>query len=268
MERSDASSQTALTPGPAGQPRADGALPGTPLFALRNVTQQRGATTVLHDLTVDFPRTTTTAIVGPSGAGKTSLLRLLNRLDDPTSGEVSFDGRPLTSYPVAALRRRVGFVFQRAAMFPGSVADNLRAAVELGGANEASNAPPMDRVLTAVGLSPDFASREAGRLSGGEQQRVSIARALMTRPEVLLLDEPTSALDPEVAERLLATIGRLTRERGVAVVMVTHRLSEARHISTHMVMLEGGRLVEAGPTAQLFASPNTERAREYLSTAE
>ena len=232
------------------------------------MTQERGGRVILHDLTLDLPRTAVTALVGPSGAGKTSLLRLLNRLDDPASGEVLFDGRPISTHSVGALRRRVGFVFQAPSMFPGTVADNLRTAVELGGPAAAADALPPDRVLEAVGLSADFAAREAGRLSGGEQQRVSIARALMTRPEVLLLDEPTAALDPEVAERLLATIERLTREHGVAVVMVTHRLSEARDVSTYAVMLEGGRLVEAGPSARLFTAAASERARAYFAAAD
>jgi len=268
MEPPEPAPRTVASREAYGDPRDDGPSPASPLFALRDVTQERGGTVILRDLTVDLPRTAITALVGPSGAGKTSLLRLLNRLDDPTAGEVSFDGRPITGYPVAALRRRVGFVFQAPTMFPGTVGDNLRVAVELGGAGAGSSAPPMDRVLSAVGLSPDFASLEAGNLSGGEKQRVSLARALMTRPEVLLLDEPTSALDPEVAERLLATVVRLTRERGVAVVMVTHRLSEARRASTHAVMLEGGRLVEAGPTAQLFSAATSERTRAYLASAD
>lgn len=236
-----------------------------PLFALRHVTQERGEAVLLRDVTLDIPHTAITALVGPSGAGKTSLLRLLNRLDDPVSGEVWFDGQPITSHPVMALRRRVGFVFQAPAMFPGTVADNLRVAAGLGGA-PAAGAPPLELVLEAVELSAAYAEREAGRLSGGEQQRVSLARALMTRPEVLLLDEPTSALDPEVAERLMATIARLPEEHGVSVVMVTHRLIEARQISTHMVMLEEGRLVESGPTARLFAGASSARAREYLAT--
>lgn len=253
----------------------DGARPtagegSSPLFALREVAQQRGDTAILHDITLDLPRTAITALIGPSGAGKTSLLRLLNRLDDPTSGEVRFDGQPITTYPVAVLRRRVGFVFQRPAMFPGTVADNLRAAVELGGARAESDPAPPDqtRVLDAVELSASYAARHTARLSGGEQQRVSIARALMTRPEVLLLDEPTSALDPEIAERLLATVVRLTREYGVAAIMVTHRLSEAREVSTYTVMLEAGAVVEAGATERIFANAVQARTRAYLASAD
>ena len=115
---------------------------------------------------------------------------------------------------------------------------------------------------------PPFSRRDAAQLSGGEQQRVSIARALMTRPEVLLLDEPTSALDPEVAERLLGTVERLAKEYGVAAVMVTHRLSEARKASTYTVMLEAGELVEAGMTEQIFAAATNARTRQYLASAD
>ncbi len=232
------------------------------------MTQERGDTVILHDLSVDIPRTAITALVGPSGAGKTSMLRLLNRLDDPSSGEVLLDAQPIASYPVGELRRRVGFVFQRPAMFAGTVADNLRVAVELGGAAAAEDALPMNRVLEAVELSADYLERDATRLSGGEQQRVSIARALMTRPQVLLLDEPTSALDPEVADRLLATIARVQEKYGISVVTVTHRLGEARTMSTWTIMLEAGRLVEAGPTAQLFGAATSARARAFLATAD
>jgi ABC-type methionine transport system ATPase subunit len=241
-----------------------------PLFALRQVSQQRGGTAVLREVTLDLPRTAITALVGPSGAGKTSLLRLLNRLGDPSGGEISFNGRPITSYPIGALRRRVGFVFQTASMFPGTVADNLAVAVALRETTNTGLPAPPDPlvVLDAVGLDATYAGREAARLSGGEQQRVGIARALMTRPEVLLLDEPTAALDPEVAERLLATIAGLTREHGVSVVMVTHRLAEARQVSTYTVMLEAGRIVESGPSEQLFGAATNARARTYLASAD
>ncbi|MBX6364306.1 MAG: ATP-binding cassette domain-containing protein, partial [Gemmatimonadetes bacterium] len=206
-----------------------------------------------------------TALVGPSGAGKTSLLRLLNRLDDPIAGEVYFHGRPIPSYPVRELRRRVGFVFQTPVMFPGTVADNLRVAASIAG-----EPPPGDawiaRLLAMVELAPALATRPADALSGGEKQRVALARALATGPEALLLDEPTSALDPEVAERLLATVARINAEQGHTVVMVTHRLAEARQTSTYTVMLEGGRLVEAGETRALFEHPSNPRTRAYLAT--
>lgn len=239
-----------------------------PLFSLRGVSQERGDTTILRDVTLDLPRTAITALIGPSGAGKTSLLRLLDRLDDPVAGSIEYEGAPIASYPVSELRRRVAFVFQTPAMFPGTVADNLRIAATL--CDDAAARDPLDtaRVLEAVGLSADYAPRAAERLSGGEKQRVSIARALMTRPEVLLLDEPTSALDPEVAERLLMTVERLTRERGIAAVMVTHRLSEAREVSTYTVMLEGGRVMESGATREIFTSATNARTRAYIAAAE
>lgn len=124
-----------------------------------------------------------------------------------------------------------------------------------------------DQVLDAVELRPALLGREAARLSGGERQRVALARALMTRPEVLLLDEPTSALDEEIADRLLKTIARLPDRHGVTVVMITHRLKEARDISDWSILLDEGRLVEVGPTDRLFAAARNPRTREFLATA-
>lgn len=239
-----------------------------PLFSLDGVRQSRGGGVILRDITVDIQRTEITALIGPSGSGKSSLLRLLNRLDDPVAGTILFDQRPIADYPVTALRRRVGFVFQQPAMFSGSVADNLRVAVELGGPEALNDPLPMDRVLEAVELSPSQAGRVASSLSGGERQRVSIARALMTRPDVLLLDEPTSALDVEIADRLLTTIARLPSEYGVSVVIVTHRLNEAREMSAWTILLEAGSVLEAGPTEHLFTASTNERTRSFLALSE
>jgi ABC-type methionine transport system ATPase subunit len=190
------------------------------------------------------------------------LLRLLNRLDDPTKGTVAFDGAPIEMVPIRALRRRVAFVFQAPTMFAGTVSDNLEIARSLGGATTRSPAPA--DALHSAGLDASFLDRDAERLSGGERQRVSLARALMTAPEVLLLDEPTSALDPEVAEQLMVTIRRLADEAEVTIIMVTHRLAEARSASSHTVLLEAGRVIETGPTPAMFSSPRQERTREYL----
>jgi len=236
-------------------------------FELSQVVVERGGAPVLAGVSVAVPAGAITALVGPSGAGKTTLLRLLNRLDDPSGGEIRFRGRPIEEYPVRSLRCAVGFVFQAPVMFPGTVEDNLRTAAELSpGRSGARGAGWVGRLLELVELLPAYADRRAGDLSGGEKQRVALARALATGPEVLLLDEPTSSLDPEVAERLLATVSRINAEQGHTMVMVTHRLAEARAVSSFTMLLEAGRVVEAGATSELFERPREARTRQYLMT--
>jgi putative ABC transport system ATP-binding protein len=251
------------------------AMPTVPAFSLRQVQQIRGDVHTLREIDLDLPAGEVVAIVGPSGAGKTSLIRLLDRLDDPVSGTVAYRGAPIESIHVRELRRRVGFVFQTPVMFAGTVADNLALARDL--AHDAAGAPSVeplrvargqapepDDALRLAGVDPTLASRDAQSLSGGERQRVSIARALMTGPEALLLDEPTSALDPDVADHILATIRTLAGTMDLTVVMVSHRLEEARAVSTHTVFMEGGRVIEAGPTEMMFTAPNETRTRTYL----
>ncbi|MEO8564389.1 MAG: ATP-binding cassette domain-containing protein [bacterium] len=248
-------------------------------FSLRQVEQVRGNVRTLTTIDLDIPAGEVVALVGPSGAGKTSLIRLLDRLDDPASGTVSYQGAPLASIPVRELRRRVGFVFQAPVMFAGSVADNLTIARDLPrptSSNLPSPAAPVPReraprpalspddALRLAGVDPALSTRDAQTLSGGERQRVSIARALMTNPEALLLDEPTSALDPDVADHIMATIRTLADTMQLTVVMVTHRLAEAKAASTHTVFMDAGRVIESGPTDMMFTAPNETRTRDYL----
>lgn len=237
------------------------------LFSLRGVEQRRGGQRTLSALDLDIPRGEVVALVGPSGAGKTSLLRLLNRLDDPTAGTVAFAGRPILEVPIRQLRRRIGFVFQAPVMLGGTVAANLATArcfAAPSGLTTASPGPDDAALLSLAGLDPSYASRDATDLSGGEKQRVGIARALACNPEVLLLDEPTSALDPEVADHLMVTVRDLVAGGHRSIVMVTHRLAEARRASTFTVVLEAGGALESGPTEQLFSEPRESRTREYL----
>lgn len=233
-----------------------------PAFSLRGVEQERAGRRTLCGVDLDLPRREVIAVVGPSGAGKTSLLRLLNRLDDPTKGSIAFEGAPIDTVPVRTLRRRVAFVFQAPVMFAGTVLDNLKTASSLG--NGDGGAPSPEQCLRLAGLDESFLHRDATGISGGERQRVSLARALMTAPEVLLLDEPTSALDPEVAEQLMLTVRHLADSAAATIVMVTHRLAEARSASSHTVLLEKGRVVESGATSVMFSSPNEPRTHEYL----
>ena len=232
-------------------------------FSLRAVTCIRHDRVVLDRIDLVFPPGVVTAIVGPSGSGKTSLLRLLNRLDDPTDGQIELDDQPLAALPVRTLRQRVGFVFQTPVMFPGTVAENIQVAASLAGQTVDRD---IDVLLERAGLHPAYSERVAADLSGGEQQRVSLARTLATRPSVLLLDEPTSALDPETADRLMVTIRELSVRDGMTTIMVTHRLAEARAVSAFVVMLESGWLVEFGPSDVLFSSAASPRVREYLGS--
>ncbi len=236
-------------------------------FTLRRVRQVRGDVQTLRDVDLEIPAGEVVAIVGPSGAGKTSLIRLLNRLDDPVSGTIAFRGAPIDSIVVRALRRRVGFVFQAPVMFAGTVADNLALARELAldpPAQSSAGGLEPEEALRLAGVEPGLASRDAQSLSGGERQRVSIARALMSGPEVLLLDEPTSALDPDVADHIMATVRTLADTMHLTVVMVSHRLEEARTVSTHTVFMEAGQVIETGPTEAMFTAPGEARTRSYL----
>ena len=234
-------------------------------FALRNVRQLKGGQTVLDGVNLEIETGKITALVGPSGAGKTSLLRLLNRLDEPTGGEIFYRSRPITEFPVQKLRRQIGFVFQTPVMFPGTIADNLRAALEFGGKIAADADELIAETLRLAEIEATLFGRDGAQLSVGQKQRVSIARALMSAPEVLLLDEPTSALDPEIADKLMATVRHLNREKNITVVMVTHRLAEARKVCDATVLMEAGRIIEAGATDFIFNQTENPRVREFLN---
>lgn len=245
-------------------------------FTLKQVRQVREGNVVLDGVELEIMQGEITALVGASGAGKTSLLRLLNRLDDPTGGEIFYESKPINRYAVQELRRRVGFVFQTPVMFPGTLRDNLRAAIMLGKQIEQKNdggADDKDRneqriaeAMRLAELDAALGEQDGGRLSVGQKQRANIARALVTAPDVLLMDEPTSALDPETADRLMDTIRRLKQEKKLTVVMVTHRLAEARRVSDTIIVMERGRIVEAGATKDIFERTIDTRTNLFLDS--
>ena len=168
-------------------------------FQVSNVEQIKAGITALADVSVQIPQGQITVLIGPSGAGKSALLRLLNRLDDPVAGEILYCGQPIVDIPVGTLRRRVGFVFQTPVAFPGTVRENLAVAARIASVPDDDIDGRMAENVRLADIDGDLLDRPAGRLSGGQLQRVNIARALMTGPETLLLDEPTASLDPETA---------------------------------------------------------------------
>jgi len=191
----------------------------------------------------------TFVIVGASGAGKSSLLRLINRLDEPTEGTVYLDGQNYRDIPPTEVRRRVGLVMQAPNLFPGTVADNVRYGPRIHG--ETLSDADLDSLLERVDLD-GYASRAVEKLSGGEAQRVSLARTLANRPEVLLLDEPTSALDDVTKQEVESVIFEIIRARSLTCLFVTHDTEQARRVADRIMYMEAGRISRIGAVEEVL----------------
>lgn len=216
-------------------------MPALFIFERVGLTADDG-TVILQGVDLAVPDGGITVFEGPSGSGKSTLLRLCNRLDAPTAGRVLLRGEDVASLPARALRRRVGMVFQRAVVFPGTVLDNLRVADPAIAREEAVAA------VGRVGLGAEVLDRDASVLSGGEQQRSCLARTLVTGPEVVLMDEPTSALDPE-ATHVLEHLARELADAGTPVLWVSHDRAQRRRLADWVVRVEAGRVTHSQAAA-------------------
>jgi len=207
-----------------------------------------------------------TAVIGPSGGGKSSLVRLINRLAEPSCGRIYLGETDIGSVDPLQLRRAVALVPQKPFMFEGSVLDNLqRPFVYRQQPPPGLDSEEVRRALLLARLDPSMGQRDARSLSLGEQQRVSLARALITRPRVLLLDEPTSALDRRNADALAATLRDICRSERLTVILVTHDLRLAGRVADYCLYLEAGRILEEGSAEQLLARPNSAELRRFLA---
>jgi tungstate transport system ATP-binding protein len=226
-------------------------------IVLDGVTVTAGPVTILDNIALTLAAGAPTALIGPNGSGKSTLLRLAMGLLAPSRGRITWGGRE----NVPPLKRAI--VFQRPAMLRRSAGANIRFALRAAGIPRAEHARRTGELLELVGLG-QLADRAARRLSGGEQQRLALARALARDPAVLFLDEPTASLDP-TATKAVEDIIRAVSQRHIKVVMATHDLGEARRLAGEVVMLHRGRIVETGAAASFFDAPQTAEARAFLA---
>jgi osmoprotectant transport system ATP-binding protein len=240
------------------------------MIVLDHVTKRFGGAAdrpaAVDDLSLQVDDGEIVVLLGSSGCGKTTTLRMINRLIEATSGTITVGGRDVHSVPVHELRRGIGYVIQQAGLFPHrTVLDNVTTVPRLlGWSKEARNARARE-LLALVGLDPASAAMYPSQLSGGQQQRVGVARALAADPPVLLMDEPFGAVDPIVRAQLQREFLRLQRDLAKTVVFVTHDVDEAVFLGDRIaVMQTGGRIAQIGPPAELLANPASEFVRRFL----
>ncbi|TQF34050.1 methionine ABC transporter ATP-binding protein [Bradyrhizobium sp. UNPA324] len=222
----------------------------------------------LENIDFAIPRGSITGVIGRSGAGKSSLVRLINGLEKPTTGHVIVDGRDISALAGRELRlaqRSIGMIFQHFNLLSSrTAADNIALPLEIAGWAKADIKTRVAELLALVGIA-DKHDRYPSELSGGQKQRVGIVRALATRPSVLLSDEATSALDPQTTRAILDLLANINRELGVTIVLITHEMSVVRQLAKEVVVLDAGRVVESGHVADIFTHPKHPITQSFLA---
>ncbi len=253
----------------SGQPRIE-----NPIVESRDVSLYYGKAQALVDITMDFPRGEVTALIGPSGCGKSTFLRCLNRMNDlidgvRVEGSLRFAGQELfdKTLDVIELRRRVGMVFQKPNPFPKSIYENIAYGLRIAGrARRGELDEVVEKSLRRAALWEEVKDRlheSALGLSGGQHQRLCIARAIAVNPEIILMDEPCSALDPRSTTRIEDLIKELRGE--YTIIIVTHNMQQAARVSDWTAFLYEGVLIELGPTTQLFTNPDKKETEDYIT---
>jgi len=258
----------------SAQPGDTPAAIAHPVVQVKDLHLYYGRAQALCGITMDFPRHQVTALIGPSGCGKSTFLRCLNRMNDlideaRTVGVILLDGQDITdpAFDVIELRRRVGMVFQRATPFPKSIYENVAYGLRIGGiSSRALLDEAVENSLRRAGLWDEVKDRlreSALGLSGGQHQRLCIARAIAVHPEIILMDEPCSALDPRSTARIEDLIAELRSE--YTIIIVTHNMQQAARVSDYAAFLYEGALIEFGPTKDLFTKPQKKETEDYIT---
>jgi len=235
---------------------------------LREVTKRYGDTVAVDHLSLTAPAGRITVLIGPSGCGKTTSLRMVNRLIEPTSGEILIDGHNVLQEDPTQLRRRIGYVIQQVGLFPHrTIGQNVATVPQLLGWPDARIRARVDELLSLIGFDPArMRDRYPAQLSGGERQRVGVARAMAAEPPLMLMDEPFGAVDPIVRERLQNEFLQLQRTQGITVVFVTHDIDEAIKLGDRVAIMRTGRLVQFAPPAELLAHPADDFVARFVGS--
>lgn len=238
-----------------------------PLIQVKNLQKSYGANTVLDGVTVDIYKGDVVCVIGASGSGKSTFLRCLNLLEEPTGGQILFEGTDITDKKtdINKHRQKMGMVFQQFNLFPHmTILENLTLApMKLQGKKREETEAEAMKLLERVGLQ-DRAAAYPNQLSGGQKQRIAIVRALCMKPDVMLFDEPTSALDPEMVGEVLSVMRDLAEEK-MTMVVVTHEMGFAREVATRVMFMDGGNFAEENEPNEFFGHPKSERLQAFLS---
>ncbi|WP_352418444.1 amino acid ABC transporter ATP-binding protein [Proteiniborus sp.] len=237
------------------------------MIKVKNLCKKFGDLEVLNNITTNIEKGEVLVIIGPSGSGKSTFLRCLNLLEEPTSGEIIFEGKSITSKnnDINLQRQKMGMVFQQFNLFPHlTVLDNITIApVKVKGVSKEEAENIAMKLLKRIGLE-DKSYTYPQKLSGGQKQRIAIARALAMSPDVLLFDEPTSALDPEMVGEVLDVMKSLAKE-GMTMVVVTHEMGFAKEVADRVFFMDNGSIVEEGTAEEIFKTPKNQRTKDFLA---
>ena len=240
------------------------------MIEIDSITKRYGDTAVVDNVSMTIAPHTITVIVGTSGSGKTTLMRMINRLVEPTSGEIRIDGEPNSAIPGYELRRRIGYAIQGHGLFPHrTVAENIATVPTLLGWQKSRIDGKVEELLSLFQLDPAaFGPRYPHELSGGQQQRVGVARALAAEPNILLMDEPFGALDPVIRAKAQEDLLAIQKHFGTTIVLVTHDMEEAFHLADKIAVMDRGRIVQYAAPEEMLVSPATDFVETLIGAGE
>lgn len=240
------------------------------MIDIRHVTKRYGTTAVVNDVSMTMEKGTITVIVGTSGSGKSTLVRMINRLVTASEGEILVAGRNIMDVPATELRRGIGYAIQSHGLFPHrTVAENIATVPQLLGWDATRIDARVEELLSLFNLDPAaFAGKYPHQLSGGEQQRVGVARALAAEPEILIMDEPFGALDPVIRAKAQDDLRAIQKQFGTTVVLVTHDMDEAFHLGHQIAVMSKGRLLQCSPPEKILTEPADPLVQQLTGTSD